>query len=49
MLDFFSSAALAERMSTSSQTCSGMALTDVPPPMTLALNVVFGFFGTFSL
>ena len=35
---FASSAALAERMSTSSHTCSGIALTEVPPPMTLALS-----------
>jgi len=38
-----------ERMSNSIQTLAGMALTEVPPPTTLAEYVVFGWAGVWIL
>ena len=44
---FSSSARDSDRMSTSIQCSTGMELTEVPPPTTPTLNVVFGVDGTF--
>ena len=46
---FASSAGDSDRMSTSIQVSNGIELTDVPPPTTPTLNVVFGDAGTRDL
>ena len=43
---FSSSTGDSDRMSTSIQVSNGIELTDVPPPTTPTLNVVFGVCGT---